>query len=76
MYADILYLNKQRLAAIEELNKANREKQLLLNRIEKLEAEKHAAAGTGDIMTALLYLIQYYLWIDHYILFVRFDNFL
>lgn len=57
VYADILYLNKQRLAAIEELNKANREKQSLLKRIEKLEAEKNAVAGKGDIVPVLLDLM-------------------
>lgn len=35
---DILYLNKLRLLAVEELNKANREKQLLLDKIQQLEA--------------------------------------
>jgi hypothetical protein len=35
---DILYLNKLRLVAVEELNKANREKQLLLDKIQQLEA--------------------------------------
>ncbi|KAK7834288.1 putative starch synthase 4 [Quercus suber] len=42
---NILYLNKQRLVAVEELNKANREKQLLLDRIERLEVEKQAGVG-------------------------------
>ncbi|KAB5547501.1 hypothetical protein DKX38_010907 [Salix brachista] len=35
---NILYLNKQRLVAVEELNKANREKQLLLDKIQQSEA--------------------------------------
>ncbi|XP_061950455.1 probable starch synthase 4, chloroplastic/amyloplastic isoform X3 [Populus nigra] len=35
---NILYLNKLRLVAVEELNKANREKQLLLDKIQQLEA--------------------------------------
>lgn len=47
-YSDILYLNKQRLVAVEELNKANGEKQLLLDRIERLEAEKQAGVGKGN----------------------------
>ncbi|KAJ6915778.1 hypothetical protein NC652_018439 [Populus alba x Populus x berolinensis] len=34
----ILYLNKLRLVAVEELNKANREKQLLLDKIQQLGA--------------------------------------
>ncbi|KAI4328086.1 hypothetical protein L6164_020473 [Bauhinia variegata] len=46
---NILYLNKQRVTAIEELNKTNREKQKLLKRIEKLEAEKKAAAGKDNL---------------------------
>ena len=35
VYSDILYLNKQRLLAVEELNKANQEKELLLDKIEQ-----------------------------------------
>ena len=46
---NILYLNKQRLVAVEELNKANREKQLLLDRIERLEAEKQAGVGKDKL---------------------------
>lgn len=46
-YSDILYLNKQRLMAIEELNRANREKQLLVARIKHLEAVKQAGVGKG-----------------------------
>ncbi|XP_021632907.1 probable starch synthase 4, chloroplastic/amyloplastic isoform X2 [Manihot esculenta] len=42
---NILYLNNQRLLAVEELKKANQEKQLLLDRIEQLEAEKQAGFG-------------------------------
>ncbi|XP_021655258.2 probable starch synthase 4, chloroplastic/amyloplastic isoform X4 [Hevea brasiliensis] len=42
---NILYLNNQRLLAVEELNRANQEKQLLLDRIEQLEAEKRAGVG-------------------------------
>ncbi|KAL2666579.1 hypothetical protein AAZV13_01G017900 [Glycine max] len=42
---NILYLNKQRLGAIEKLDKTNREKQSLLSKIKKLEAEKQAGAG-------------------------------
>ncbi|KAH9664161.1 glyco-transf 5 domain-containing protein [Citrus sinensis] len=46
---NILYLNKQRLDAVEELNKTNREKQLLLEKIEQLEVEKQAGLGKGMI---------------------------
>ena len=45
---NILYLNKQRLVAVEELDKENREKQLLLDRIERLEVEKQAGVGEGN----------------------------
>lgn len=48
LHADILYLNNQRLVAIEELNKTNKENQLLLNKIKKLEVEKQADAGKGN----------------------------
>lgn len=47
-YLDILYLNKQRLLAIEELNKAQRENNLLLARIEQLEAGEKASSRKGD----------------------------
>jgi len=40
-------LNQQRLGAIEELEKINREKHSLLHKIKKLEAEKQAGAGKG-----------------------------
>uniref|UniRef100_A0A2P2L1F3 starch synthase n=1 Tax=Rhizophora mucronata TaxID=61149 RepID=A0A2P2L1F3_RHIMU len=40
---NILYLNRQRVLALEELNKVNREKQSLLERIEKLEAKNQAS---------------------------------
>ncbi|KAH9712531.1 glyco-transf 5 domain-containing protein [Citrus sinensis] len=46
---NILYLNKQRLDAVEELNKTNREKQLLLEKIEQLEVEKQAGLGKGNL---------------------------
>ncbi|KAJ4714627.1 Starch synthase, chloroplastic/amyloplastic [Melia azedarach] len=45
---NILYLNKQRLLAIEELNEANSEKQFLLGKIEQLEAEKQAGLGQDN----------------------------
>lgn len=47
-YADILYLNNQRLGAIEELNKTKREKQFLFDKIKKLEAEKKEGTGKSD----------------------------
>ncbi|XP_037491440.1 probable starch synthase 4, chloroplastic/amyloplastic, partial [Jatropha curcas] len=45
---NILYLNNQRLLAVEELNRVNEEKQLLLDRIEQLEAEKQAGFGKDN----------------------------
>lgn len=45
---DILYLNKQRLLAIEELNKTQKENHLLLARIEQLEGVKQHSAIQGD----------------------------
>ncbi|KAK7252473.1 hypothetical protein RIF29_36435 [Crotalaria pallida] len=55
---NILHLNKQRLVAIEELNKTNSEKQLLLNKIEILEAEKQANADKLSICSELLLRID------------------
>lgn len=51
-FSDILNLNKQRLMAVEELKKAKREKEILLDRIEKLE-EIQADAGKGDSVLKL-----------------------
>ncbi|KAH8503788.1 hypothetical protein H0E87_014873 [Populus deltoides] len=45
---NILYLNKLRLLAVEELNKANREKQLLLDKIQQLEAVNKLALSEGN----------------------------
>ncbi|RDY02445.1 putative starch synthase 4, chloroplastic/amyloplastic, partial [Mucuna pruriens] len=55
---NILYLNKQRLGAIEELDKINREKQFLLNRIKKLEAEKQTGAGKDNLSTCSELLLR------------------
>lgn len=57
-YADILYLNNQRLGAIEELNKTNKEKQFLFDKIRKLEAEKKEGTGETDCLH-LLYNCAY-----------------
>ncbi|XP_077219550.1 UDP-Glycosyltransferase superfamily protein [Tasmannia lanceolata] len=46
---NILYLNKQRLMAVEELNKIQSEKQMLLARIEQLEGEKQANVVKGSV---------------------------
>ncbi|XP_031385466.1 probable starch synthase 4, chloroplastic/amyloplastic isoform X2 [Punica granatum] len=47
--SDILYLNKQRIKALEELDRAYREKQLLLDKIEQLEAKKQAGVGRDNL---------------------------
>jgi hypothetical protein len=54
-HADILYLNNQRLGAIEELNKTKKEKQSLLDKIKKLEAEKHETPGKIDCRSMLVF---------------------
>ncbi|NP_001290013.1 probable starch synthase 4, chloroplastic/amyloplastic [Vitis vinifera] len=46
---NILYLNKQRLMAVEELKKAKTEKEMLLDRIQKLEEENQADAGKDKL---------------------------
>lgn len=43
-YIDILHLNQHRLKAVEDLNKTNSEKQLLVDKIEQLELEKQQAS--------------------------------
>ncbi|XP_020528018.1 glycogen synthase isoform X2 [Amborella trichopoda] len=48
---NILYLNKQRLMAMEKLNKIQKEKELLLSRIKQLESEK--MSGTLDGTTTV-----------------------
>lgn len=59
LFSDILYLNKQRLDAVEELNKTNREKQLLLEKIEQLEVEKQAGLGKGgSILNLSIFIIE------------------
>ncbi|XP_062005462.1 probable starch synthase 4, chloroplastic/amyloplastic isoform X2 [Rosa rugosa] len=42
---NILHLNQHRLKAVEDLNKTNSEKQLLIDKIEQLEREKQASVG-------------------------------
>ncbi|KAK2373989.1 UDP-Glycosyltransferase superfamily protein [Trifolium repens] len=55
---NILYLNNQRLGAIEELNKTKKEKQSLLDKIKKLEAEKHETPDKLSICSELLLRID------------------
>ncbi|KAL6222772.1 hypothetical protein ACLB2K_006163 [Fragaria x ananassa] len=42
---NILHLNQHRLKAVEDLNKTNSEKQLLVDKIEQLELEKQASVA-------------------------------
>ncbi|XP_038978472.1 probable starch synthase 4, chloroplastic/amyloplastic isoform X2 [Phoenix dactylifera] len=51
---NIVYLNKQRLAAVEELKKLQREKELLLGRIEQLEAGKQMNVVEGTVTKPML----------------------
>ncbi|XP_024027043.1 probable starch synthase 4, chloroplastic/amyloplastic [Morus notabilis] len=46
---NILYLNKQRLKAVEELNRINEENKLLLDKIEELELGKQAFFGKDKL---------------------------
>ncbi|XP_020080842.1 probable starch synthase 4, chloroplastic/amyloplastic isoform X4 [Ananas comosus] len=46
---NILYLNKQRLTAMEELKKVQEERDLLLEKIEQLEAQKQTGAQTEPV---------------------------
>uniref|UniRef100_A0A5B7BHB6 starch synthase n=1 Tax=Davidia involucrata TaxID=16924 RepID=A0A5B7BHB6_DAVIN len=46
---NILYLNKHRLIALEELDKMKEEKNLLLDRIEQLEVKKQANFGKDKL---------------------------
>lgn len=54
--SDILYLDKQRVLAIEELNKAISEKNLLLEKIKELELEKQALDRKGENNHGLILL--------------------
>eukprot|EP00270_Netrium_digitus_P011426 TRINITY_DN3632_c0_g1_i1.p1 TRINITY_DN3632_c0_g1~~TRINITY_DN3632_c0_g1_i1.p1 ORF type:complete len:770 (-),score=191.80 TRINITY_DN3632_c0_g1_i1:147-2456(-) len=47
---NMLYLNKQRLIAIDELQKVERDKEYLLARVSQLEAEKEAMAGQRELL--------------------------
>ncbi|XP_020113451.1 probable starch synthase 4, chloroplastic/amyloplastic isoform X4 [Ananas comosus] len=49
---NILYLNKQRLTAMEELKKVQEERDLLLEKIEQLEAQKQTGAQTEPVASS------------------------
>lgn len=67
LLSDILYLNKQRIRALEELDRANREKQLLLDQIEQLEVKKQAGGGRG---TTFVGFLPFYRWSHDLFLFI------
>ncbi|KAM1405766.1 hypothetical protein ACFXTH_000532 [Malus domestica] len=62
---NILQLNQQRVKAVEELNKINREKELLVDRIEQLELEKQAAIARPQDRVSCWELL---FWIDSMVL--------
>ncbi|KAM1818804.1 hypothetical protein ACFX11_000561 [Malus domestica] len=62
---NILQLNQQRVKAVEELNKINREKELLVDRIEQLEVEKQAAIARPQDRVSCWELL---FWIDSTVL--------
>lgn len=45
--SDIMFLNNQRMVAMEELDKMKRENEILLDRIEQLEMKKQNSCGKG-----------------------------
>ncbi|XVE86920.1 hypothetical protein DITRI_Ditri18aG0074200 [Diplodiscus trichospermus] len=55
---NILYLNKQRLKAVEELNEAKREKELLVDKIEQLEKENRRAGGRDNLALCWEFLLR------------------
>eukprot|EP01018_Ginkgo_biloba_P002300 Gb_24148 [translate_table: standard] len=55
---NILYLNKQRLMAVEELKKAQREKELLLAKVGQLEAESKSNAAECEVVKRKLNLME------------------
>lgn len=46
----MLFLNKQRIEALDELHKVEREKEVLLARISLLETEVEAVASERDVL--------------------------
>ena len=53
VHVDILYLNKQRLTAIEELSNAKKEIETLLEKVENLELQKGADNRKGDSLSII-----------------------
>lgn len=58
---DILHIHKQRLMALDELERAKKENVLLLERIEELEAKELLGSRKGDVdLKFLVHLLQNY----------------
>lgn len=47
-YPDIMYLNRQRVQALEELDKMKKEQKALLEKIQQLEDQPHASSEQGN----------------------------
>ena len=62
VYLDIIYLNKQRLKAVEELNRMSEENRLLRDHIEQLEAEKQSRFGKGYSRSVMYCEQSHRLW--------------
>lgn len=54
MYLDILFLNKQRVAAVEELEKLKKERYELLERINQLEEESQIVIKKGSVFLQVM----------------------
>lgn len=55
---NILYLNKQRIRALEELDKVKREKALLLSRLEQLKADERLIFGKDKVSVSSELLLR------------------
>lgn len=55
--SDIMFLNKQRMVAMEELDKMNWENKFLLDRIEQLEMKKQPSCAKGGWTLNSLFLV-------------------
>ncbi len=56
--ADMLFLNQQRLMAMEELQKVENDKKLLLAQLAQLEAENQAGLAECDVLRTKLQQLE------------------
>jgi hypothetical protein len=56
--ADMLFLNQQRLMAMEELQKVENDKKLLLAQLAQLEAENQASLAECDVLRTKLQQLE------------------